>query len=130
MQKIPVSVVVMTKNEERNIAKCLKALAEFDEVFVIDSRSTDATCALAPRWARRWWTSSGTASIRRKTMVPGAAAFLAPGRPVRRRRRRDDAGAGREIRASLPRFEAGAGGAFVPFDYVFCGRKLRHGHRV
>ena len=47
MQKIPVSVVVMTKNEERNIAKCLKALAEFDEVFVIDSRSTDATCALA-----------------------------------------------------------------------------------
>ena len=36
----------------------------------------------------------------------------------------------REIRASLPRFEAGAGGAFVPFDYVFCGRKLRHGHRV
>ena len=47
MQKIPVSVVVMTKNEERNIAKCLKALVEFDEVFVVDSDSTDATCAMA-----------------------------------------------------------------------------------
>jgi len=47
MSKIPVSVVVMTKNEERNIAKCLKALAEFDEVFVVDSNSTDATCAMA-----------------------------------------------------------------------------------
>ncbi|WZB68239.1 glycosyltransferase [Achromobacter xylosoxidans] len=47
MSKIPVSVVVMTKNEERNIVKCLKALADFDEVFVVDSDSTDATCALA-----------------------------------------------------------------------------------
>ena len=47
MQKIPVSVVVMTKNEERNIAKCLKALVEFDEVFVVDSNSTDSTCSIA-----------------------------------------------------------------------------------
>ena len=43
MSKIPVSVVVMTKNEERNIAKCLKALADFDEVFVVDSNTVSYT---------------------------------------------------------------------------------------
>lgn len=53
MQKIPVSVVVMTKNEERNIAKCLKALVEFDEVFVVDSNSTDATCSIATAMGAR-----------------------------------------------------------------------------
>ena len=75
MQKIPVSVVVMTKNEERNIAKCLKALAEFDEVFVIDSRSTDATCALAASLGAKVVDFQWNGKYPKKTMVPGAAAF-------------------------------------------------------
>lgn len=42
--KIPISVVIITLNEERNIAKCLdsvKAIA--DDVVVVDSFSTDKT---------------------------------------------------------------------------------------
>ena len=45
--KIPVSVIVMTLNEELNIVNCLKSLARFDEVFVVDSNSTDRTCEIA-----------------------------------------------------------------------------------
>ena len=33
-KRVPVSVIVMTKNEEANIAKCLRGLRAFDEVFV------------------------------------------------------------------------------------------------
>lgn len=44
---IPVSVVVVTKNEERNIARCIGALWAFDEVVVVDSGSTDATVSKA-----------------------------------------------------------------------------------
>src|SRR5688500_10422767 len=44
---IPVSAIVMTKDEEANIARCLDALAPFDEVFVVDSGSTDRTCEIA-----------------------------------------------------------------------------------
>src|SRR5207302_10338678 len=45
--KIPVSVIVMTKDEEQNIAKCLRSVRDFAEVFVVDSGSADRTCALA-----------------------------------------------------------------------------------
>ncbi len=45
--KIPVSVIVMTLNEELNIVNCLKSLERFDEVFVVDSNSTDRTCQIA-----------------------------------------------------------------------------------
>ena len=33
---IPVSVVVMTRNEAANIGPCLEALGRFDQVFVVD----------------------------------------------------------------------------------------------
>lgn len=45
--KIPVSVIVTTLNEEKNLSRCLAALEHFDEVVVVDSGSTDATCAIA-----------------------------------------------------------------------------------
>ena len=45
--KIPVSVIIPVKNEERNIEACLKSLAWADEVFVVDSHSTDRTKEIA-----------------------------------------------------------------------------------
>lgn len=45
--KIPVSVLITTLNEERNLARCLSALERFDEIIVIDSNSTDRTVDIA-----------------------------------------------------------------------------------
>ena len=39
MEKIPVSVVVITKNEEDNIADCLKSVSWADELIVLDDDS-------------------------------------------------------------------------------------------
>ena len=44
---VPVSVVVPVKNEEANIRACLESVAFADEVFVVDSQSTDDTCRIA-----------------------------------------------------------------------------------
>lgn len=44
---IPVSVIVMTRNEAANLPACLAALAGFAEVVVVDSHSTDGSAALA-----------------------------------------------------------------------------------
>jgi glycosyltransferase involved in cell wall biosynthesis len=41
--KIPVSVVIFTKNEERNIEACIKSASAFEEIVVLDSNSTDKT---------------------------------------------------------------------------------------
>lgn len=45
--KIPVTVLITTLNEERNLARCLAALERFDEIIVIDSNSTDRTQEIA-----------------------------------------------------------------------------------
>lgn len=45
--KIPVSVVVITKNEERNIEECLKTVTWADEIIVLDDYSTDRTVEIA-----------------------------------------------------------------------------------
>lgn len=43
-----VSAVVNTRNEEKNITRCLKSIEPFvDEIIVVDMHSTDATIALA-----------------------------------------------------------------------------------
>ncbi len=41
--RIPVSVIVLTHDEEVNIAACLESLKPFDEVIVVDSGSADRT---------------------------------------------------------------------------------------
>jgi len=47
MSGIPVSVIIATKNEERNLPACLAALKNFDEIIVVDSGSTDRTAEIA-----------------------------------------------------------------------------------
>lgn len=46
-EKLPLSVILPVKNEERNLAACLDSVAWADEVWVVDSHSTDGTEALA-----------------------------------------------------------------------------------
>jgi glycosyltransferase involved in cell wall biosynthesis len=44
---LPISVIVATRNESRNLPRCLQSLSNFGEVFVIDSQSTDGTPQIA-----------------------------------------------------------------------------------
>jgi glycosyltransferase involved in cell wall biosynthesis len=46
---VPLSVIIPVKNEASNIEKCLKHLQWADEIFVIDSQSTDGTIEIAER---------------------------------------------------------------------------------
>lgn len=45
--KIPVSVIVPARNEEKNLPHCLEALRDAGEVYVIDSQSADSTPEIA-----------------------------------------------------------------------------------
>ena len=46
----PPSVLILTKDEELNIERCLKTLTWSDDIVVLDSHSTDRTCELAERF--------------------------------------------------------------------------------
>ena len=45
--KLPVSVIVAARNEAKNLPRCLAALHDVGEVYVIDSQSTDSTPEIA-----------------------------------------------------------------------------------
>jgi glycosyltransferase involved in cell wall biosynthesis len=45
--KLPVSVIVAVRNEAKNLPRCLQALTDVGEVYVIDSQSTDETVEIA-----------------------------------------------------------------------------------
>ncbi len=128
--RIPVSVVVMTKNEETNLGKCLASVERFDEVFVVDSRSEDRTAELAREagakvvefdWNGRYpkkkqWCLENLPFRHDFVLYLDADEELTP--PL------VDEIAGHAARG----FDRA--GYFVGYDYVFLGRRLRHGLRV
>lgn len=48
--RLPVSVIIAVRNEARNLPRCLEALRDVGEVYVIDSQSTDDTVEIAHRY--------------------------------------------------------------------------------
>lgn len=60
MEKIPLSVVVVTHNEEKNIEECLGSVAGWvDDIVVVDDYSTDKTLDIVKRYTnnifqRKW----------------------------------------------------------------------------
>jgi len=54
INKIPLSAVVLTKNEEDNIDRCLGSVYGWaDEIIVIDDESTDRTVELAEKYTKK-----------------------------------------------------------------------------
>ncbi len=52
MSAIPITVLIAAKNEEKNIRDCLHSVAWADQVFVVDSQSTDLTGAITQEEGR------------------------------------------------------------------------------
>lgn len=46
-KKLPISVVLLTRNEERNVRECLESCGFASEIIVVDDDSTDGTVAIA-----------------------------------------------------------------------------------
>lgn len=126
---IPVSTIVMTKNEQANIAACLDRLAAFDEVFVVDSGSTDETVRIARdagatvvpfSWdgkypKKKQWCLENLPFRNEWVLYVDGDEFMTPA-------------LGAEIEATVA--ATSYAGFFVDYDYVFLGRVLRHGRRV
>ena len=51
--RLPISIVVLAKNEESNIRRCITALRWSDDVVVVDDNSTDRTAEIAEECGAR-----------------------------------------------------------------------------
>ncbi|WP_228379249.1 glycosyltransferase family 2 protein [Demequina rhizosphaerae] len=132
MNKVPVTVLVQTKNEERAIAACLSGLADFDEVIVVDSFSDDATRQIALecgvkvidfKWNGRYPKKKQWQLENVETRHDWVLFIDADESPNARL-----VTALRELMNSANLGEVAAG--TLALDYHFAGRSLRFGHRV
>src|SRR3981081_2595285 len=53
MEKIPLSVLIPIRNEAANLPRCLASVAWADEIFVVDSQSTDGSQKIAENHSAR-----------------------------------------------------------------------------
>src|ERR1051325_9908307 len=53
MQKLPLTVIIPTFNEEKNIEACLKSVEWAEDILVIDGQSSDSTVPLAEKFQVR-----------------------------------------------------------------------------
>ncbi len=54
MNKLPISAIIMTKNEERNLPQCLESIASYvDDIIIVDSFSDDATLNIAQKYTSK-----------------------------------------------------------------------------
>jgi glycosyltransferase involved in cell wall biosynthesis len=122
--KIPVTVIVATRNEEARIEKCLAALSDFDEVIVVDSASRDRTKEIAARMGAsvidfRW---NGQYPKKRQWCLDHLSikhewVFFVDADEIVTPRLAD------EIRG----LDFSAAGYFVKGLYIYEGKALRHG---
>ncbi|MFM8315102.1 MAG: glycosyltransferase family 2 protein [Deltaproteobacteria bacterium] len=65
------SAVVITKNEEKNIARCLESLSFCDEIIVVDSHSTDNTLAIARKFTPKVFEREWSGYVEQKNYAVG-----------------------------------------------------------
>jgi glycosyltransferase involved in cell wall biosynthesis len=129
-EKLPVSVIVLTKNEEAGIALTLSKLRDFEEVIVVDSHSTDSTVEIArSRGARiveftwngeypkkKQWSLDNAGALNKWVLLLDADEYPSP-----------------ELVDEISALHLGSEGVAaynIPLAYRFGGRILRFGHRV
>lgn len=66
---IPVSVVIVTHNEERNIEDALKSAAAFQEIVVVDSFSSDRTVEICKKYTDKVFQHEWQGFARQKQMA-------------------------------------------------------------
>ncbi len=127
MRKIPISVLIPTRNEEANLGKCLDTLAWAEDVWVVDSHSTDRTAELARARGARvvsfTWDGRGP---RKKNWALTHLPFRHPWLLLLDA----DEEVTPELREEIVQLlERGpdCAGYLIRYHYEFLGRRLRHG---
>lgn len=126
--RVPLTAVVMTYNEELNIGRCLESVEGWaDEVFVVDSFSTDATLGIARRYTceivqhvyeghpQQWTWALASLPFKHSWILALDADFVVT--PELRE----------AIRDVIARDAAGCDGYYVRHREIFRHRFIRHG---
>jgi glycosyltransferase involved in cell wall biosynthesis len=127
--KIPISVLVSVKNEEKNLPPCLSCLDSFDEVIVVDSGSTDRTPEIAKEFGYslidfKWdgkFPKKRNWALRNLSFRNDWVLFLDADEQVSQE-------FAKEIKSKIENSEYS--GFWLTYDNFFMGKKLRFGDKM
>ncbi|HKI01270.1 MAG TPA: glycosyltransferase family 2 protein [Thermoanaerobaculia bacterium] len=127
---IPLSVLVTTRNEEANVERCLRSVHGFaDQIFVLDSESTDGTVEISRRYAE-----VHTLAYDHSRIIPWIFQWGLDNLPLRNDwvliLEADQAvtpGLKQEIAALLARPDVQEDGFYIRRRQIFRGKPLRFG---
>ncbi len=123
-----ISFVVLTYNEEKHIERCLRSLLPFaEEVWVVDSFSTDRTVEIAERMGAR--TVKHTFENQAQQFNWAISHCDIRGAWIWRVDADEyiSEDCGRKVKETIATCDADVNGIYVNKAIVFMGRKLRHG---
>jgi glycosyltransferase involved in cell wall biosynthesis len=128
---IPISVIVMTKNEETVLPHTLQSIRDFDQIFIVDSHSEDGTCEIAKSMQAEvvQFTWNGQYPKKKEWSLKNLPfrndwiLYLDADELV-------TANLAAELRALFSHGEPRYAAYDVELNYYFLGRMLRHGHKV
>jgi glycosyltransferase involved in cell wall biosynthesis len=117
------SVIVITKNESRHIARCLASVAWADEIIVLDSGSSDATVAICQQFTQQVFVTDWPGFGPQKQRALDKARFdwvlsLDADEEV-------SAALKLEMQQAMQRTDAQ--GFEIPRLSSYCGRQMKHG---
>ena len=127
--KVPLSILVPIKNEAANLPRCLASVAWADEIFVVDSQSTDGSQALAEKhgakvvqfqfngtWPKKKnWSLENLPFRHEWVFILDADEVLPPG-------------AGAEFRAIVTNPKEPNAGYWINRRFMFMGQWLKHAY--
>jgi len=128
MTKAPISVIILTYNEEANLRACLESVAGLsDEVLVVDSFSTDKTLEIAREqgaqiYQNPWvnWAHQRNWALEHLPLSHDWVIFLDADE-----RLTPELGA--ELAEILPHLPGDVGGLYSRRRFIWMGRWLKHG---
>lgn len=126
MNKAPVSLIILTYNEEVNIRACLDSVKDLtDEIFIVDSFSTDRTLDIAREYTEKifqnpWvhWAHQRNWALANLPLQHDWVFFLDADEQV-------TPALGRELGQRLEEASPRLAGLNVCFDFYFLNRHLR-----
>jgi glycosyltransferase involved in cell wall biosynthesis len=120
---IPVSVVIVTRNEEKNIGDALESVKDFEDIVVVDSFSEDRTVEICKKYTYRVYQHEWQGYAKQKQMAvdyaekPWVLILDADERVTQRLKS--------EIMEEIK--NASFSGFYIPRKNFFLGKWIRHG---
>ena len=126
---IPISICIPVLNEEKNLPGCLRSLRDhFDDIVVVDSKSTDQTRKIVSDFGAKLLTFSWDGTFpKKRNWALRSHQFQHPWILFLDADERVTPAFLAELKEKL---NSGAVGFWLNYDNWFMGRKLKHGDRM